>query len=150
MALSFQQNEIGIKKIGVTANVPQNPFAKLMYYLGCVGSVLEISDEFGELIKYERYYALTLDEKKKLITLCYLFSPDVLIDKCWFESPNMDDSNDFLELTHVKNTLVCAESIMIGGRNRRVAKIMLFKRSWLQNNYLTPMRSACSQIQDQG
>ena len=33
---SLNLREIGIKKIGRTVIVPQNPYAKLMYYLSCV------------------------------------------------------------------------------------------------------------------
>ena len=37
--------------------------------------------------------------------------------------------------------LVVAESVMIGGQQKRVRKIMMFKKSWIEYYYLDPMRS---------
>lgn len=39
MALAFHGREIGVKNTGQTANVPNDPRARLMYYLSCVSAV---------------------------------------------------------------------------------------------------------------
>ena len=39
MALAFRGREFGIKDTSTSANVPESPKARLMYYLGCVNGV---------------------------------------------------------------------------------------------------------------
>ena len=42
MAAFLGRTEIGIKKTGVDVTIPDNPKAKLMYYISCITSVLEV------------------------------------------------------------------------------------------------------------
>ncbi|KAH3770170.1 hypothetical protein DPMN_171453 [Dreissena polymorpha] len=46
-----------------------------------------------------------------------------------------DSSNEFYEIEAVRSNLLVAGSVVIGGRSRRVTKIMTFKMSWLKNNW---------------
>ena len=39
MAMSFQRNQLGMKVTGTHCTVPNNPKAKLMYYLNCMATV---------------------------------------------------------------------------------------------------------------
>lgn len=61
--------------------------------------------------------------------------------KCIFpvDDDMMNDSNDFLELSSTQTNFVASSSVLIGGSRRRVAKIMIFKMSWLRNNYSGPL-----------
>lgn len=150
MAFGLQHNKYGIEDVGVICQVPDNPFAKLAYYLGMVGTCLGIKGELGELADYSRFRWFTLDDKKKIVSLAYLLSPDELIGKCWFPSENLNCSNEIYELSQVQNNIIYSSVIRIGSRSRRVAKIMLFKRSWIENNYLRPLQSAVQIINYQG
>ena len=97
----------------------------------------------SRLTQYSRnYYSLTQDEITDLLALCILFSPDVLNDKVFFEETStFMATNRFLELSAVKSSMLVTGNLLIGGENRRVAKVMTYTRAWLQNNYEQPMRT---------
>ena len=42
MAAFLGRTEIGIKKTGFDVTIPDNPKAKLMYYISCITSGLEV------------------------------------------------------------------------------------------------------------
>ncbi len=93
------------------------------------------------LTQYSNYNTLTPDEITDLVALCILFSPDILNDKVFFEdTSSYASTNRFLELSSVKSSILVAENMVIGGQNRRVAKVMTCTRAWLRNNYEQPMR----------
>ena len=137
------RERVGIKDITRRVTVPQNPKAKLMYYLDCVAVVIDLnSPNLNRLRNYQSYFSLNDAETDALLALVLLFSPDELLGKVFFHSEDCGGlTNQFYELSAVSNMLAVADNIVIGGESKRVAKIMFFQRSWLQNNYLTPIRS---------
>lgn len=147
MAL-FRENTLGIEKVGVTVSIPSNIYSKLKYYLKCVACTLNIGEELAEFIDYAnpKNNSLTLAQKKALVTLCALFSPDELAGKCWFNKEDLDSSNEFFKLSHVENTLAVSENIFIGAQSRRVLQVMFFKMAWIQNFYIGPMKLAIDDI----
>ena len=83
------------------------------------------------------------DEEDKLIfILAATLSPDELEDKVFFENSALCPTtlNQFYEIAQVKNQLLVVQSIVIGGRQRQVRKIMTYENVWMQNNYYQPMR----------
>ena len=140
---------VGIKETGTTATVPASPTAKLMYYLNCVADVIKLDDSnLNKLRNYKNYYLLNDTEIDALLALVILFSPDELIGKVFFPSEDLGGSgNKFLELSSVTHMLAVSDSVLIGGERKRVAEIMLFKRSWLENNYISPLRSFEGRLQ---
>ena len=50
-----------------------------------------------------------------------------------------DSSNNFFEISHVKQMFALSESVMIGGKSTKVTKIMTFKSQWMLRNYLEPL-----------
>jgi hypothetical protein len=93
------------------------------------------------------------DEEDRLIfVLALALSPDELEDKVFFNSPQLcpDATNEFYEIGQVRRQLVIVQSIIIGGQQRRVKKIMAYKQSWMQNNYYQPMRSLAFRFSPQG
>ena len=139
----------GIKETGTTATVPASPTAKLMYYLDCVAVVIKLDDRnLNRLRNYKSYHLLNDTEIDALLALVLLFSPDELIGKVFFPSEDLGgSSNKFFELSSVTHMLAVSDSVLIGGERKRVAKIMLFKRSWLENNYISPLRSFEGRLQ---
>ena len=127
------RTQLGMKATGSTCSVPDNPKAKLMYYLNCLCSVLNLDDEdvdIKRLRDYSNYWRLTDEETDLLIMLCGVaLKPDVLLNKCIFQNDALcgDSSNEFYELEAVSDRLLVAGSVMIGGRTKRVSKIMTFK-----------------------
>ena len=134
---------VGIKKTGVKVTVPDNPKAKLMYYLDCVAVVIQLDDPgLRRLRNHQNYYLLNDAETDALLALVLLFSPDELLGKVFFPSEDCGGfNNQFYELSAVSHMLAVADNIVIGGERKRVSKIMFFQRSWMDDNYFTPIRS---------
>ena len=143
MAAVFDRTQIGIKKIGSTTTVPDNPIARLMYYFDCVCSCTDADDDASirRLRNYRNYLDLTNDEEAKLFILCLALSPDKLIGSIFFPDEDIDGGNKFYELSAVNTKLVVSESVMVGGQQKRVHKIMKFKKIWIERNYLEPLQS---------
>ena len=146
MAAVFGRTEVQMKKTGQTTTVPNSPKAKLMYYFHCACACVEAESDasIDRLRNFEENYSrLSNEEEAKLVVLCLALSPDKLIGSIFFpvEDGAFDSGNEFFELSAVSTKLVVAESVMIGGQQKRVRKIMMFKKSWIENNYLEPMRS---------
>ena len=144
MAAFLERQQIGIKDTTTKATVPNNPVAKLMYYFNCVCTCIDDSDgdSFRRLRQYQtNYNSLSDEEEAMLLVLCLALSPDKLIDSVFFLSEDTGEfSNRFLEVSAVSTKLVVSQSLLIGGQRKRVQSIMLFQRSWLENNYLNPMK----------
>jgi hypothetical protein len=142
MAAIFNFNEFDVEKTGTKANVPSSATARLMYYLNCICNLLAI-DEDNSLAKIRNYAKpyLSEAETKQLITMCILLQPKVLINKCIFLAPELcgDCSNEFYSINKINHVLAVSNSLVIGGQNKKVQKIMAFKESWLKDNYLEPI-----------
>lgn len=71
MAFALENVRLHVKATGTTANVPENPRAKLMYYLHCVCSALQLDSSdtrnIARLRNYENYSSLTEEEKSELL-----------------------------------------------------------------------------------
>lgn len=70
------------------------------------------------------------------------------LDKCISIMPEgtPGSRNRFLELSSTQTTFVASSSVLIAGRQRRVTEIMLYKPSWMQDNYLGPIERMASKI----
>ena len=146
---AFVGERVRIRDTSVSTSVPENPKAKLMYYLKCVASVIQLDDPaLSRLQNYQSYYSLSEEETDALLALVILLSPDELIGKVFFPSEDCGgSSNQFYELSAVSHMLAVADNVVIGGERKRVGKIMFFQRSWMENNYLTPIRSFQDRLQ---
>ena len=146
---AFVQERVGIKEFGQAVMVPDNPQARLMYYLDCVAVVIQLNNpNLRRLKNYQNYNSLTDAEIDALLALVILFSPDELLGKVFFPSEDCDGySNQFFELNAVSHMLAVSDNILIGGERKRVAKVMSFQRSWMEYNYLTPIRSFQGRLQ---
>ena len=153
----LDRTQIGIKDISNSVTVPDNPKAKLMYYLECMTTVLQldgIDADLRRLTNYRRHSDLSHRDTLTLIHLCQVLSPYVLQDKCIFQSDVLcgNMANKFYSIESVRNNLLVAGNIMIGGRSQRVSKIMTYTNAWLRKNYWNPMwelekrSSACTII----
>jgi hypothetical protein len=144
MAAFVQTNELQIKRITVKTTVPNNDVARLMYYLNCVCTAIDCKDDenIQRFISYQNWPRLSNDERKVLVDLCYTISPGVLNNKVFFQDDVLcvNFSNEFYEISKVRNQLLAVESIIIAGRTRQVNKIMVYKQEWMQHYYIGPMQ----------
>ncbi|KAL3863095.1 hypothetical protein ACJMK2_004871 [Sinanodonta woodiana] len=140
----LHRTELGVRDIGQSADVPNDPRAKLMYYLSCMTTVLDLNDH-PNLYRLTNYnaYSLSEDDTARLIILCLLLSPEILLNKCIFQDDEMcgDSENKFYEISAVSNQLLLTNSILIGGQQRAVHKIMTFKMSWLEQHWSEPIKA---------
>lgn len=154
MAFALENVRLHVKPTGTTANVPENPRAKLMYYLNCVCSALQLDSSdtrnIARLRNYQNYSSLTEEEKSELLVLCAMLSPDVLLNKVFFQNDQMcgDSSNKFYDLVTVSNQLVVSSSIVIGGQTKNISNIMTFKMYWLRTYYLEPIQALARELDE--
>ena len=138
------QVKLNLKDTSSKADVPNDHRARLMYYLNCLCTVLSLDDnaDINRLRRYQNYF-LSRSDRDLLIQLCFLLRPDVLLNKCIFQNDRMcgNMGNKFFDLEQVRDSLLIAGNIMIGGQNRRVTNIMTFKLEWLDRNWTEPMKA---------
>ncbi|CAF3619824.1 unnamed protein product [Rotaria socialis] len=117
----FGTDEYEFKMFGTTVTVPNADIAKIMHYLDCICTVIDYNDnDINRYRKYSNWANMSNYEDRLIYLLALALSPDELEDK-------------------IKNLLVVAPSIIIGGRSRQVKKIMTYEPIWLQRNYYEPM-----------
>jgi hypothetical protein len=138
----WQQSNIGIQEFGTTVSIPDNDVARCMYYLSCVCTVIDYDDtSIRRYTNYRNYWLLSAAEVEIVYKLCLTLSPDEFEDKVFFESDALcgSSSNNFYEISQVRNRLGVVGSILVDGRTRQVTKIMTYKMGWMRRNYLEPM-----------
>ena len=141
MAALLERQQLQIKPLEGTTTVPDFPIAKLMYYFDCVCSCVADSNEpaIRRLRGYKtNYNLLSSEEVSALLVLCLALSPDKLIDSVLFLNK---DINKFFEVSEVSTKLLVSESLLIGGQRKRVQKILMVKKEWIESYYIQPIKS---------
>ncbi|WAR06109.1 hypothetical protein MAR_021478 [Mya arenaria] len=150
MAALLGRTEVGVKEFGRTVTIPDDPKASLMYYLDCICVILDMSAtaNLTKLRNYKRYYMLTEAETDALVSLCFLLSPDELNGKVIIQDDAMcgDSYNAFFEISAVRHDLLVTNSILIGGQQRAVSKIMAYRHLWILNYWTTPMKAFAGRL----
>ena len=59
--------------------------------------------------------------------------------KIFVPDESLDMNNRFIEITGESMSIHANDEIVIGGIVTKISKIMLFKSSWLFNNYYYPL-----------
>ena len=144
MSATLDYNSLKVEAIGRSCYVPNNDYAKLMYYLSCVFTVIQY-DENSKFTDYEHYYLLTKDEENALIVLALLLNPKIFLDaKIFIYEPNLIPygyTNEFYKITDERIGVHVNQEIFIAGRAVRVLKIMACSSSWLEKNFFKPMEN---------
>jgi hypothetical protein len=145
------RTEYDVKDIGRSVTVPNDSRAKLMYYLSCICSILDL-DENSELQRFRRFQnyssIYSREDKQRLLACCALLRPDLLEGKCIIHHEGLESSNEFIEVSKVNKTFAFTSNIIIGGQRKQVTKIMLYKMQWLRNNYLNPLSTLAEELED--
>jgi len=149
----FNQTNFDVRAFGKTVSIPDTPIAKIMYYIECVCTVIDYNDR--DIQRYRNYsnWANMSDEEDRLIFILALaLSPDELENKAFFNKPELcpGANNQFYEIGQVRNQFLVVQSIIIGGRQRQVKKIMAYKQAWITNNYYEPMRALAFRFSPEG
>ena len=150
---AFSTVDFDITPFGTTVTVPDADIARIMYYIDCVCTVIDYND--GDIRRYRNYtnWANMSDQEDRLIFILALaMSPKDLDDKVFFNNPQLcgDSSNKFYEIGQVRRQVVVVQSIVIGGQQRQVKKIMAYTNTWIQRNYLIPMKNLIFRFSPEG
>ena len=141
MSETYITKNIRIKDSDKFTTIPDNPIAKLMYYLHCVSSVIGIIDPI--LTDYQNYKMLKGEQIVEVYNKAKECSPDILVSHKIFiinpELPNNSLDNEFYEITDETNGIHVDEEITIGGRVVKVNKIMVCNNNWLSVYYYSPI-----------
>lgn len=120
-------------------SLPSTFNMRLMFYLKCVCKVLFI--ESSEIVfDLNQKPCLENVELDKLLKLCTCFSPDLLMNKCFFEdeSKTPDRGVTFYPVDHFKSWDVPLE-IVIWNESRKVQCIMCCQKKFILEKYHQPM-----------
>lgn len=147
---ALQMDEIGVRRTTFKVTVPNNDIAYLMYYLRCVCSVIAFPDDhvIRKYTAFEKWNSLTNNEKKELLKICKLVSPDLLKDKVFFQIEELcvEYPNEFYEIDENRNVIVATEAVVVHGRQHKVTKVMVYKPIWMKTYYTDPMRTLNLQL----
>ena len=141
MSATLGMKNIKIRAFGRSTTVPNNAMAKLMYYLHCVTSVIDIIDPV--LTDYQNYDELTGEQLVKVYNKATEYSPDIFLSHKIFiidqDLLNNSLDNEFYEITDETIGIHADEEITIGGRFVKVNRIMICNNNWLSIYYYHPM-----------
>lgn len=80
MAAGFvaKRDQLELVACGTNVRVPENPYAKLIYYLQCVCSCVPALQTAAAQLDYTKYNALTSSEQKMIVEMAKEVSPGVV------------------------------------------------------------------------
>ena len=144
MCAFFNQNRMIVEPFGTLASIPDNDYAKLMYYLSCVDTVINYGKS-DMLSDYQHYYLLNPAQKEVLVKTCEMFNPKIFIKSGIFIIdekllPN-NLSNQFYKITDQRIGINVNQEIIIGGRVVKVLKVMACNINWLEKYYINPLKN---------
>ena len=125
MSATLAMKNIKVRAFGTTTTVPNNSIALLMYYLNCVATVIDVDDR--RLTDYQNFDELSGEELVTVYALAKVFHPSIFINAGIFiVDPKLlfDTSNQFYEITDETIGFHVNTEIMIGGKVRKVRKLM--------------------------
>ena len=147
MAL-YLESETNAKAIGTLVTVPDRDVNKLAYYLYCGTTACGVDIINEDLVNFRNVHLLPQKRQDAIFLLAYhTFDLDTLINKTIFYDAFNSNKliprgrmNEFYSLERVQTVLAVQDSVMIGGRQTQVQKIMVFNKNWLTKNYIDPLK----------
>ena len=145
---SLNDNQsLDVKKSENATSVPKNNLARLMYYLDCVYAVIDV-DFSMKLTDYSSYDRLSKEEEDLVLSLATKFTPYIMLENYVFFVDSKYDlnssSNDFYNLTDNNIKIRPYSQVMIGEVSRKVFKVMVCSKNWLEDYYYEPMKKYSS------
>ena len=123
--------------------IPDNPLAKLMYYLECICTVID-SDIEKRYTNYNNYSLLTSLERKTVLKLVSKFNPKIMIELNLFKiEPDfvpIDKENEFYEITDEIFEGKINSEVIIEEVTMKVLKVMVCKQSWINKYFEEPIK----------
>ncbi|CAC5379229.1 unnamed protein product [Mytilus coruscus] len=152
--MAFHIDHIGLEfeKTGSVCKVPNNPKAKLMYYLQSMCTVLQLDEtehDIKRFTDFENYYSLSNEETAAMVLLCTLLDPVTLNGVCIFHDEDAcgNFENEFFKIEANRTRIASARSVMVGNVQVAIKKFMCYKMSWIEENYIEPLTQMIDRIQ---
>lgn len=143
MAFVFRRNRVGVMNFTSHVDIPNNPVSRLMYYLHCMCTVLNL-EELGldRLTNFNEFSHLSPEEKVYLLYLCDKLDPLELTGKCLFVDENIRSvagrDNEFYSICAESTTFAATENVILGEKILRVKNVMVYNSTWLKTFYVVP------------
>ena len=145
MALVVEGRHIQVRAHGESCFVPNNPYARLMYYLQCVGYVFDL--DFGYLANFDRYASIDSSDKSKIVQFAVFFDPISLSKFGVFtfvseKDKFFDGANKFFDITdEAVNYINVSNVIEIGSYQYKASRLFVGTEQWLKDNFLDPIKT---------
>ena len=111
-------NNVRVRPFGNLVTIPNDPIAKLMYYLDCISTLIKYDD--NTFTDYQNYHLLSDEETVSVYILAKLLNPSLFIKANIILLDSrllLDNSNNqFYEITDETIGVHVNEEIMIGGK----------------------------------
>jgi hypothetical protein len=102
----IRANEIEVKRTTIQTTIPSNDVARLMYYLYCVCTTVNYTDDatIQRFISYQNWRDLGRDDQKALVNFCEKIKPSDLNGKVFFQNDDLciEFPNEFYEINQVQ------------------------------------------------
>jgi len=126
MSATLGMRNLEMKTFGHKVEIPNNPFAKLMYYLNCVNVVIQYEE--NTLTDYNNYHLLNTDQLAIVYALAKILNPQLLINaNIFIHDPRLvigNTDNQFYKITDETIGVHVNQEIMIGGKYVKVLNVM--------------------------
>ena len=152
-AIVANRTEVGWEKIGGSVvSCPDDPRARLMFYVKCMCDVLDLDDPYIQRLTDYENYILSFPELNNLMRLCLLLCPDELEGKCIFYDPVAcgEKMYQFVAISAVQHRLLVTPELILGNQVKHVKKIMFYKREFLEVYYVRAHRDLKAVIDKMG
>ncbi|KAL3863094.1 hypothetical protein ACJMK2_004870 [Sinanodonta woodiana] len=163
---AYESTQIKLVDTSVHANVPEDPRGKLMYYLKCMCSVINLTDvhpEVQRLTDYHRY-DIGRNDIDTLIKMCQVLAPDKLENKCIFECPALCGSWSarFYEVNEIRQQVLsttattsitalagksalfasatATATVILEGTCYSIMHILTYTNYWMEEYFRKPMK----------
>ena len=148
--VTINAEKLTIERTGKIATIPENSWARLMYYLNCVDCVINYGIP-SNITQYEEYNNLSFDDKNFILMLAEIMKPSLFDEKHVFiyDSDLCGGSqNTFYDITYSKVAAAATREFIIAGKLVTTLKIMAYSYSWKKQNYDEPMLEFKERLND--
>ena len=151
MSLSYDELDLDFSRcLSEAANVPDDPYARLMYYLKTVQSIVDLGIP-DRLTDYRNYDDLSRRELELVLYLARKVVPDTFIKKGLFVlAPgfcNDGCTNGFWEGKTTRAITAIQSRRSKHAMRVEDMQVMTYKKEWLRRNYYGPLEDIANSSQ---
>ncbi|CAG2198177.1 unnamed protein product [Mytilus edulis] len=136
---SLNHIELEFSKTGQRADgIPNNPKAKLMYYLKSMCYILQLDQTEHDIKRFtyykKKYYSLSNEETAAMVLFCTMLYSVTLNDVCIFpdEEACGNSQNEFFKIEANRCRIAATRSVMVGNVQVGIKEFISYKRVWIE------------------